>query len=644
VCAPECVVINPATGELTVGGCDCYAQDECHVDLPNTAGGLVSVAGPGGNPCVVVDNGQGTIELPPPGCEYLSPEEVHEIIGGLPGGATIELAAIHKNFICNEQDAACAAPPLACEEPGGSLGGKIECFTSDLELQMNGTGALSGFIRNVTLQATCQTHTSPIPKEQADQTFQNEMFSLQGQLPAGDPDFSLLRITAGSAFGMPSPGHTTLTRLGPPGSSYAVDSFFDITYRIEWAGAPGGPFDGMFGSNTGTIRMSTGGQPQCVGSCPAGEVCVREKAVQADGTIQLCCRCEPEVCEPTPDGLACTDILCPVNGEVCVPQQVKCTGNGCRVTVCDCQPPNNCHVNPPLPGTNVPFCSGGCPFATQNCIRFVKDLDGDGLAQEHFCKCVKKLPPIDVDTAFQHNRFLTLSLAGPLDAREAGGRDVKTGSGSNSPKDGRGARGGTSAAIRVKIDSAPQFPVHNGDITWVGAPSEVCEDSASIASPPACTQGSFTTALVQCDPLFMDWTGVTSVDVRGPDIVPGPSTYIVQWVDSSCEDLANEECYSDPVSVSTRKWGDIVMPFGGALQPNFADINRVVSKFSNAPGALSKADTDLGGHILDLKVNFVDINLAVGAFQALPYGFAGPCACPSTATCPALDACGRCTP
>jgi hypothetical protein len=51
---------------------------------------------------------------------------------------------------------------------------------------------------------------------------------------------------------MPSPGHTTLTQL--PGGNWAVDSFFDITYRIDFVGSPGGALGGMSGSTTGTIR------------------------------------------------------------------------------------------------------------------------------------------------------------------------------------------------------------------------------------------------------------------------------------------------------------------------------------------------------------------------------------------------------
>jgi hypothetical protein len=78
------------------------------------------------------------------------------------------------------------------------------------------------------------------------------MLRMQGQI-TGDPDFDLLRITAGNDFGMPSPGHTTLTQIAP---GWAVDSFFDITYRIDFIGKPGGPVGGMSGSTTGTYRFS----------------------------------------------------------------------------------------------------------------------------------------------------------------------------------------------------------------------------------------------------------------------------------------------------------------------------------------------------------------------------------------------------
>ena len=56
-------------------------------------------------------------------------------------------------------------------------------------------------------------------------------------------------------MGMPSPGHTTLTQSGP---QWNVESFFDITYRIDFVGSPGGPFAGHSGSTTGTARIRQG--------------------------------------------------------------------------------------------------------------------------------------------------------------------------------------------------------------------------------------------------------------------------------------------------------------------------------------------------------------------------------------------------
>ena len=72
-------------------------------------------------------------------------------------------------------------------------------------------------------------------------------------MPPGDPDFDLLRITAGNGFGLPSPGHTTLTQQ--PGGNWNVDSFFDITYRIDFVGAPGGSLAGQSDSQVGTVRL-----------------------------------------------------------------------------------------------------------------------------------------------------------------------------------------------------------------------------------------------------------------------------------------------------------------------------------------------------------------------------------------------------
>jgi hypothetical protein len=203
-------------------------------------------------PCTVPDNGSGTIDLPPPGCGYVSPADLHRIIDGLPPGTTINVGAEHREFF------------NVTASPGGTLGGEVEQFQSFLQLNMEGTGDLAGFSRSIVMMAQCETHTAPRMPGDPVQSFDTDMFMLQGQLPPGDPDFDLLRITAGTGFGLPSPGHTTLTQQ--PGGSWAVDSFFDITYRIDFIGAPGGPLSGMSGSTTATIRMQTG-QPAPPG-CP----------------------------------------------------------------------------------------------------------------------------------------------------------------------------------------------------------------------------------------------------------------------------------------------------------------------------------------------------------------------------------------
>ncbi len=96
------------------------------------------------------------------------------------------------------------------------------------------------------------------------QYFDTEMVSLSADL-FGDPDFLFLSVRAGSDYGLPSPGHTTLTRLGPPGSSFTVDSFFDITYQIEFQGAPGGALDGLLGLSTGNVRLEQGEPPAASG-------------------------------------------------------------------------------------------------------------------------------------------------------------------------------------------------------------------------------------------------------------------------------------------------------------------------------------------------------------------------------------------
>ncbi|MBP9663810.1 MAG: DUF11 domain-containing protein, partial [Pyrinomonadaceae bacterium] len=192
--------------------------------------------------CEPLDNGGGTADLPAL-CPYTGwPKSV---IDGLPEGTTLQSDAFFDVFTG------------IVRSPGGTLGGEVEQFGSTLTLEVAGTGNLSGYHRTIPmLNVQVEVHTAPRTPGTPVQSFDTDMFGMQGQLPAGDPDFDLLRVTAGSAFGMPSPGHTTLTQL--PGGHWNVDSFFDIEYRIDFIGHPGGPFGGMSGSTTATIRMQQG--------------------------------------------------------------------------------------------------------------------------------------------------------------------------------------------------------------------------------------------------------------------------------------------------------------------------------------------------------------------------------------------------
>jgi len=208
------------------------------------------------DPCDVPDDTTGTVSLPPEGCDYLSPSEVHVITNGLPPGTTIRLAPIHRDFICQSQDDGPGGSPHCGVDDGTGSNGEQEVFSSELQIDLQGTGALSDFQRTISMDMFCVTHTDARTPGDAVQEFDTEMEQCQGSLPPGDPDFQSLSIVAGSDNGLPSPGHTTLTRLGPPGSDFRVDSFFDITYRIDFVGAAGGALDGLSGTTTAGLRMA----------------------------------------------------------------------------------------------------------------------------------------------------------------------------------------------------------------------------------------------------------------------------------------------------------------------------------------------------------------------------------------------------
>jgi hypothetical protein len=190
--------------------------------------------------CQQADDNGGTIMQPGAACRFHNPDEPLVIRNGIgmPVGTTIE-AALELSGL-----------NTTALGGGGDLGGEFAVFEGTMTLRIEGTGLLIGFTRTINLFFDAEMHMAPLIRDDPVQAFDTELVSLVTNPIVGDPDFDSLSIVAGSANGQAAAtGKTKLTRLGPIGTDFMVDSFFDIQYRIDFAGAPGSALEGLSGSN-----------------------------------------------------------------------------------------------------------------------------------------------------------------------------------------------------------------------------------------------------------------------------------------------------------------------------------------------------------------------------------------------------------
>lgn len=229
-CAADC-----SSWECPLSPLGCDDGDPCTADQ----------CVPGGSTCVVA-SGNPVSPVPPSTCSYRSPTTLEIDVGT----GTVQMAMKLVGTGCLSGQ---------CGTRNGALPGwQRTSMSATISLVISGTGALASLPpRTLTIPAAVVVDTAPLASGD-NQSLDTAIIALQAQLPPGDPDFALLRLTAGSVFGFPTPGHTTLTKhtIGPVG--WDVDGSFELACQIDYSGQPAGYLSGYSGSTTQTIRLATG--------------------------------------------------------------------------------------------------------------------------------------------------------------------------------------------------------------------------------------------------------------------------------------------------------------------------------------------------------------------------------------------------
>ncbi len=194
-------------------------------------------------------------------------------------------------------------------------------------------------------------------------------------------------------------------------------------------------------------------------------------------------------------------------------------------------------------------------------------------------------------------------------------------------------------AIKIRIVYLPPpYDEYIGDEWWVTLPVQTAEASGSNGPEPP--PYLFASTLTCAGPQYHDWSVYPKIDVYHAAIVPR-GIYEVQAIADDC-DPSNPDDYSDPLTVTMSKSGDIVGNNGCPVVPcdppqgvvDFVDISSCVEKFKNTPLSPQKARADIIASDIaqpspDRIVDFVDISCIVEAFRGAPCPLPGPQAhCP----------------
>jgi hypothetical protein len=136
------------------------------------------------------------------------------------------------------------------------------------------------------------------------------------------------------------------------------------------------------------VLVQQGTQPTCVGNCPPGMICQETVTPRADGTIDICCTCVTPPCEPDPQiPTQCRQTPCANPNQTCLPRCARLVpGTPWVVTVCDCIPDTECHLQMPGAAGGEPSCVGGCPPGFVCFTERVVHSDG---SIDFCCRCLQ---------------------------------------------------------------------------------------------------------------------------------------------------------------------------------------------------------------------------------------------------------------